>query len=322
LLSSDTSTIYTIGAHAAGEPCRIIDGRAVELHGRTLQEKRDHWQTKYDWLRTALMQEPRGHKGMFGAVITPPIVDESDYGLIFMDPVGYLDGCGHATLCSVAVWRRMNGNITAPFKIDNADGTSTCVVDVEGDGEYATTTLLMPTADVIREQVQIGECLGGLVHCGNNYLLVDSSQVGIPDLQNATTTQLREAAVNLLQPALDRFSEYESLEIALYRTLDIGESYANAVVFNEAQIDRSPCGTGSSSLVSLLLHRGKIDEGERVQTIGPAGESFELEVKRAHSDDERSASYKVRMKGTAYITGEHEWTFHQNDPLCKGFTLR
>ena len=87
--------IETIDAHTAGEPLRIILSGLPELKGKTILEKRSYMKEQFDNYRKALMWEPRGHADMYGAVITPPVSADSDFGIIFMHNEGYSTMCGH-----------------------------------------------------------------------------------------------------------------------------------------------------------------------------------------------------------------------------------
>ena len=66
-----------------------------------------------DWLRTALMHEPRGHADMYGAVLTEPCSEAAHAGVLFMHNEGYSTMCGHGVVavCTIALER---GLISVP----------------------------------------------------------------------------------------------------------------------------------------------------------------------------------------------------------------
>ena len=93
----------TIDSHTMGEPTRIVTGGFPDLEGNTMMERKKFLEKNYDHYRRALMLEPRGHKNMFGAILTNPISKEADLGVIFMDTGGYLNMCGHGSIGSATV---------------------------------------------------------------------------------------------------------------------------------------------------------------------------------------------------------------------------
>ena len=101
--------IKTIDAHTAGEPLRIILSGLPEINGKTILEKRKFLKENFDYLRTALMFEPRGHADMYGAIITPPVTKEADFRVIFLHNEGYSTMCGHGIIALTKV-AFSNGN--------------------------------------------------------------------------------------------------------------------------------------------------------------------------------------------------------------------
>ena len=87
--------IYT---HTEGEPLCIIHSGIPYVAGSTILEKRVYLEREYDWLRKALMREPRGHRDMFGVFLTPPSSPDYDAGMIYIDGTQYSHMCGHGTI--------------------------------------------------------------------------------------------------------------------------------------------------------------------------------------------------------------------------------
>lgn len=90
--------IETVDTHTGGEPTRIILSGIPKLEGNSVREKRDYFKEHYDYIRTRLTYEPRGHAGMLCAAVVPPTMPEADFGIFYMDDVQYLDMCGHASI--------------------------------------------------------------------------------------------------------------------------------------------------------------------------------------------------------------------------------
>ena len=96
-------TLFTVESHTMGEPLRCVVGGAPQLAGKTVMEKKEYFREHYDYLRQAIMLEPRGHKDMFGSILTPPTMPEADYGVIFMHGQGYHNMCGHGTIATSTI---------------------------------------------------------------------------------------------------------------------------------------------------------------------------------------------------------------------------
>ena len=91
-------SIQAIDSHTAGEATRIVVGGIPNIKGNSMPEKKEYLEENLDYLRTAIMLEPRGHNDMFGSVMTQPCCPDADFGIIFMDGGGYLNMCGHGTI--------------------------------------------------------------------------------------------------------------------------------------------------------------------------------------------------------------------------------
>src|SRR2546421_5815346 len=99
--SKEATVITTLDAHAAGEPLRIVTGGVPLLSGTTMPEKRRYMQQHLDYIRKAVMWEPRGHRDMYGAVLTQKVTPEADLGVLFIHNEGYSTMCGHGVIALV-----------------------------------------------------------------------------------------------------------------------------------------------------------------------------------------------------------------------------
>ena len=91
-------TFFCIDAHACGNPVRLVAGGAPMLPHLPIAERRDLFVRDYDWIRRALMFEPRGHDIMSGAIIYPPYRNDCDFAVVFIEVSGCLPMCGAGTL--------------------------------------------------------------------------------------------------------------------------------------------------------------------------------------------------------------------------------
>src|SRR2546425_6733101 len=140
----DATVITTIDAHAAGEPLRIVTGGLPPLPGNTILEKRRYMQQHLDYIRKALMWEPRGHRDMYGAVLTQPVTPEADLGVLFMHNEGYSTMCGHGIIALVTTLLE-TGALAAkgqhtPINLDTPAGLvrATAHLDSSGHVEYVS----------------------------------------------------------------------------------------------------------------------------------------------------------------------------------------
>jgi len=98
-----THTFFCVDGHTCGNPVRLVAGGGPALHGATMVEKRAHFLAEFDWIRTGLMFEPRGHDMMSGAILYPPTRPDCDIAFLFIETSGCLPMCGHGTIGTVTM---------------------------------------------------------------------------------------------------------------------------------------------------------------------------------------------------------------------------
>ncbi len=96
-------TFDCIDGHTCGNPVRLVRSGGPDLEGSDMSEKRLDFIERYDWIRTALMYEPRGHDIMSGAFLYPPTRDDCDTAILFIEVSGCLPMCGHGTIGAVTM---------------------------------------------------------------------------------------------------------------------------------------------------------------------------------------------------------------------------
>ena len=165
--------IKTIDAHTGGEPLRIIIDGYPELSGNSMLEKRKDAKDRFDYIRKALMLEPRGHADMYGAIITEPEKDDSDFGVIFMHNDGYSTGCGHAVLAIAKTFVETglikkiepetmikmdvpSGQITAFAQVDNGNVHGARFINVPSFVEYLDAEIEIPVYGKIKYDLAFG----------------------------------------------------------------------------------------------------------------------------------------------------------------------
>ena len=103
------TTFHCIDAHTCGNPVRVVTSGAPQLVGETMLDKREHFMREFDWIRTALMFEPRGHAMMSGSMLYPSLRDDCDIGVLYIETSGCLAMCGHGTIGIVTIAIESNG---------------------------------------------------------------------------------------------------------------------------------------------------------------------------------------------------------------------
>lgn len=324
-----------IDSHTMGEPTRIVLKGFPELIGNTMMEKKEYLEKHYDHYRTALMLEPRGHKDMFGAVITRPISKEADLGVIFMDSGGYLNMCGHGTIgtATVAVETGLVP-VKEPYThvvLEAPAGIIHTQVRVENK-KAVEVSLQNVTAFLYKEKIEL-ELVGyprfyvDIVFGGSFFALINieqfSLEIGIKDLPAITDLGMK------IIEALNQKLEVKHPKLAINR-VDLAEFYGppsnpaankkNVVIFGNSQVDRSPCGTGTSAKLAYLYAKGEIKLGEEFVYESITGSMFKgVAVSKAQVGDYMGIVPKVT--GSAYITGMNRIVMDRDDPLEYGFLL-
>ncbi len=312
----------TVETHTGGEPTRILlDGfDPSSLSGETVAERRAAFEQEWDWLRQLLLQEPRGHADMFGAVPLGPGAD-TDLDVFFMDTSGYLDMCGHALI----------GVVTALCETGRYDpatirrvGTPAGVVTVEPavrDGRLTDVTFRNVDSYVCNHTtVSVGDRTVpvSVVAAGNNVVLADLRTLGttFADSDLATLVDVGldvRRAVNG-QDVVDPLTG-ERVSVPVVELYESGGSAdRNLVVFGDGAVDRSPCGTGTAAKLTLLYEQGDLDVDEPHVQESPIGTRFEGRVRQARTADGVTVVTPA-VTGRAHVIGDHTFYLDPADEL-------
>jgi proline racemase len=331
--------IRTIDAHTAGEPLRLIVSGFPTVQGATILEKREWLREHYDHLRTALMLEPRGHADMYGAILTEAEHSGSDAGVLFMHNEGYSTMCGHGIVAVVTIALERGllmpragrdeivldspaGPIRARAQMETVDGRPR-VSSVKFENVPSFVLHAGLPVRVGARTVPADVAFGGAF-----YAIVDAEAVGIPvradrldDLRRAGMEIKRaiEAEVRVEHPAEPQlqgiygtiFTAPPSRETADLR---------NVTIFADAEVDRSPCGTGTCAVMAVLAGMGVLGPENTFVHESIIGTTFRGRVVRQALVAEIEAIVP-EIEGDAWITGEHEFVIHGNDPLRHGFRM-
>ncbi|MBF1248769.1 MAG: proline racemase family protein [Lachnospiraceae bacterium] len=330
------ANIRCIDSHTMGEATRIIVGGVPVLKGSTVMEKKKYFLEHYDYIRKMAMLEPRGHADMFGALLTEPCDPSADYGVIFLDGGGCLNMCGHGTIgvCTVLVETGMV-KVTEPITeitLEAPAGLVRAQVEVK-DGEVVQVSFKNVPAFLYKKDVTVDVPeLGRKITCdisfgGSFFAIVKDEEMGVEiDPKNLDDIVPKALA---LRKALNENVEIKHPYLDI-TTVDLVEIYGkakssdadlqNVVVFGEKQVDRSPCGTGTSAKMADLVARGNLKIGDRFVYESVFQTKFiGVPVEKTTCGDFEAIIPQVT--GKAYITGFNDLVLDRRDPLGHGFIM-
>jgi len=340
--------VSTVDYHTGGEPFRIVTGGVRPLEGTTVLERRRFAREVLDRVRRLLIDEPRGHADMYGCFVTEPDDAGADLGVVFFHNEGYSTACGHGTIALVT-WALESGRlpITGPetsVTVDVPSGRLACVARVDADGSHVEAVRFRNVpAFVLARDVPI-ETRRGEVRCdvsygGAFYASVDARGLGL-DVSPASLPALI-ALQRELRPALDATldvvhpdePELRGIYGVIYwqheltsdadRAAGVALTQRNVTVFADGEVDRSPCGSGTSARLALLAADGLLGpDGRGVLRNGSIVDSAFLGRVAADAAVGGRAAVVTEVEGSAYLTGRHEFLLDPRDPLGTGFLLR
>src|SRR5919112_3099502 len=175
-------TISAIDSHTEGMPTRVVTGGVGVVPGATMAERREYFMKHLDDLRLFLMNEPRGHAAMSGAILQPPTRSDADWGVLYIEVSGLLPMCGHGTIgvATVLVETGMV-EVTEPETVIRLDVPAGLVrVRVAGQDRRATAVTLrnVPSFLLARDR-EIDGVPYDMAYGGNFYALVEASAAGM-----------------------------------------------------------------------------------------------------------------------------------------------
>lgn len=328
-------TFPCIDGHTCGNPVRLVTGGAPMLRGATMLERRAHFLAEYDWIRTGLMFEPRGHDQMSGAILYPPTREDCDVAVLFIETSGCLPMCGHGTIGTVTIALE-NGLIRPQTPGELRLETPAGRVDVtyRQEGRFIEEVRLtnVPAflyAEGLSAEVEgLGEIVVDVAYGGNFYAIVEP-QKNFRDMADFTASELIGLSPKL-RAALNAQYEFVHPEHpainGLSHILWTGaprdpEAHArNAVFYGDKAIDRSPCGTGTSARMAQLAAKGKLRPGDDFVHESIIGSLFRGRVERATQVADRAAIVPS-IAGWARVTGFNTLFIDDRDPFAHGFVV-
>lgn len=318
--------LKVIEAHTMGEPLRLVTEGFPDIKGNSMMEKQIYFEKYYDRYRKGILLEPYGHKDMFGAILTSKVHDEADLGVLFMNTQGMEPMCGHGSIAvSVIAVKyglvKMKEPITE-VRLDVPAGIVTLKLMIK-DGEILNVLLQNVESYYIgAESVDIdGEIRvpADLAYGGNIFAVVNAD-----DVELTLTPENKEKIIKVgmnIKSVINEKNGNENVLGTVFYSNDVSTAdYRDTVVFGDGSIDRSPCGTGCSALISVLRNKRLVEVGKEITVQSIVGTNFGIKI--TSESKINGTDYNVPViKGNAYIIGEGVRFFDKQDPIKYGFQL-
>lgn len=332
-------TITTIDAHAGGEPLRIVTSGAPgipTLRGATILDRRREMLEQHDDIRRILMWEPRGHTDMYGAILTPPVTPEADYGVLFMHNEGYSTMCGHGIIALTTVLVETGAVAvsdqpsTVRIGYDTPAGFIQATASVEGGRVTRVAFENVPSfvhADAVPIETANGPLAVPVVFGGAFYALVPA-----PESLKVESGNVRElidfgmTVKHAIESQMEIVHPLEPDLRGIYGTIITGPPTAgadgrNVTVFADGEVDRSPCGTGTAARLAYLHATGALGIGHNYVHESIIGTRFSGQVLRETTVGDRDAIVP-EIAGRGFLTGTHTFIVDPGDPTQNGFLVR
>lgn len=308
---------HAVDSHTEGMPTRVVTGGVGPLPGATMLERKLRFERERDGMRRLLMQEPRGHGAMSGALLQPPCREDADWGVVFIEVSGCLPMCGHGTIgvATVLVETGMV-EVTEPetvIRLDVPAGLVEARVSVE-NGRAKSVTLRNVEAFLLERDAQAGGITYDMAFGGNFYAIAPAASVGL-EVRPENASALIEAGLELMR-AVPEPVHPDDPDIRGCHHVIWTEGNRSATAIHPGWVDRSPCGTGTSARMASLHARGELALDEPFEHRSIIDTKF---TGRLVAETERGVIPEIT--GRAWITGTAQYMLDPDDPFPEGFRL-
>jgi len=321
--------VSTVDYHTAGEPFRIVSGGVPALRGGTILEKRRYALEHLDHIRQLLVFEPRGHADMYGGFVTEPEDEGAQLGVVVFHNAGYSTACGHGTIALVT-WAIEAGVIhaggaSAEVIVDVPSGRLKTVATLH-DGRVRSVHFRNVPSFVLVDDLVVA--IGGrrtqvaVAYGGAFYAIVPAEPFELPiepafiprfielGREIKAAIEAKRDIVHPLQPELE----------GIYGVMFTAKN-RNVTVFADGEVDRSPCGSGTTARLALLDQRGELARGATLMHESVIGSRFASRV----VGEAKVGAYPAvitEVEGSAHLTGYHQFVLDADDPIGLGFLIR
>jgi proline racemase len=316
-------SVSTVDYHTGGEPFRIVTEGVPPLEGRTILDKRRWAADHVDHVRRLLVYEPRGHADMYGCFVTDPEDEGADLGVVFFHNAGYSTACGHGTIALVT-WAIESGRIDAVGNeveviVDVPSGRLPTMARIE-EGKVASVRFRNVPAFVHARELEaagrsVDVAFGGAFYASIEERVAASELSRLIALGREIKADL-ERSHEIVHPEEPELRDVYGV-IFWQHEADAPFAQRNVTVFADGEVDRSPCGSGTSARLALLYEEATLGLGEPLLHRSVVGSEFTGQVV-----EEVAGGVVTEVEGSAYLTGRHQFVLEPGDELGEGFLLR
>ncbi|MFB9981947.1 4-hydroxyproline epimerase [Mesorhizobium kowhaii] len=329
-------SFFCIDGHTCGNPVRLVAGGGPLLQGSTMMERRAHFLAEYDWIRTGLMFEPRGHDVMSGSILYPPTRDDCDIAILFIETSGCLPMCGHGTIGTVTM--AIEHGLIKPktpgvLRLDTPAGL--VIAEYKQVGDYVEEVRITNVPSFLHaegltvECPQLGEITVDVAYGGNFYAIVEP-QKNYRDMADYSAGDFIAWSPVVRQRLNEKYSFVHPENPGINRLSHMlwtgkptvgGADARNAVFYGDKAIDRSPCGTGTSARMAQLHAKGKLKAGDSFVHESIIGSLFKGKVEKDVTVAGKPAIIPS-IGGWARMTGLNTIFIDDRDPFAHGFVVK
>ena len=326
---------FCIDGHTAGNPVRLVVGGAPLLSGGSMAERRLDFLSRYDWIRTSLCFEPRGHDMMSGGFLYPPTLPDADAGILFIETSGCLPMCGHGTIGMITFGLEhglIRPRTPGRLKVEVPAGMLDIAYETEGDKVTSVRIRNVP-AYLAAEGIEIdvpgfGPLSVDVSYGGNYYAIVEpqGAYTGLDDLGASRIIELsglvRERVRAAFHPVHPDEPSINGVSHVLWADKPKGDGAdgRNAVFYGDKAIDRSPCGTGTSARLAHLHAKGRLKVGDAFVHESYICSRFIGRVEAETTVGDHKAIVPS-IEGSAVATGFNTIWVDRKDPFWAGFQV-
>lgn len=328
-------TFFAIDGHTAGNPVRLVVGGAPLLKGGSMSERRQDFLSRFDWIRTGLCFEPRGHDMMSGGFLYPPTRDDTDAGILFIETSGCLPMCGHGTI-GMVTFALEHGLITprtvGKLKLEVPAGLID--IDYTTSGPKVTSVKITNVPSYLAKtgiEIDVPD-FGPLsvdVSYGGNYYAIIEPQGAYRSLDDLGAAKLIELSRTVRELVREAYEPVHPLDATIRGVSHVlwadkpksnDATGRNAVFYGERAIDRSPCGTGTSARLAHLHAKGRLKVGEPFVHESYICSRFIGRVEK-QIDLNGHPAIIPSIEGAAIATGFNTLWIDTEDCFCHGFQV-
>ncbi|MFC1437494.1 proline racemase family protein [Streptacidiphilus sp. N1-10] len=327
--------LHAVDSHTEGMPTRVVTGGVGTVPGATMNERRIHLRDHLDHIRPFLMNEPRGHSAMSGAILQPPTRPDADFGVVFIEVSGYLPMCGHGTI-GVATVLVETGMVpvvepVTTIRLDTPAGLVVAEVAVRDGAATAVTLRNVPSFSVALDRkatLADGRTVTyDLAYGGNFYAILPLEQFGLP-FERSRKDEILAAGLALMD-AIEAAGApvhpedptiHGCKHVQLLAPGSTATRSRHAMAIHPGWFDRSPCGTGTSARMAQLHARGELPLEQDFVNESFIGTSFTGRLTGTAEVGGLPAVLPT-ITGRAWITGTAQYLLDPTDPFPTGFVL-